>query len=179
MAPTPEAPGVVHDVDEESILLLQQLNPKCYSDLIAVENYDETQTERTYRYEESYARRSLHDLWLAYYYALEKRPLLVKSITALMLMGCADLIAQLFENLRGISRVSGVNCLRCMRFATFGLIGAPWTHYYYHWLDTALPPTEHPCTLTTAGKFFLWRFERLAHRFAARNQRGCSNMSIS
>jgi hypothetical protein len=103
-------------------------------------------------------------LWNAYSNKLEEYPLLVKSITALILMLLADLLAQGVENLRGISLqrhhdgadaviLLPVNWLRTLRFGVFGVLGAPWTHYYYYWLDTILPPTQYPWTWTTFGPF--------------------------
>ena len=45
-----------------------------------------------------------------------------------------------------------------IRFATFGLVGTPWAHYYYTWLDTTLPPTTNPWTVTTFVKVFIDQF---------------------
>jgi hypothetical protein len=91
-------------------------------------------------------------LWDTYYAALQGRPLLVKSITAFFLMGVADGMAQFVEHLRGVSHVHFLDLLRMLRFATFGLVGAPWTHFYYDWLDRVLPPTSYPWTWTTLSK---------------------------
>jgi hypothetical protein len=103
-------------------------------------------------------------VWTAYYNKLQQYPLIVKSITAFVLMLLADLMAQGVENLRGISHhlnhdgndddvfiLLPVNWLRTLRFGIFGFLGAPWTHYYYHWLDEVLPPTHNPWTGTTFG----------------------------
>lgn len=101
-------------------------------------------------------------IWNAYYNNLQQNPLVAKSITAFVLLLLADLMAQGVENLRGISQIHHgqedvlllpVNWWRSLRFGVFGLLGAPWTHYYYHWLDTALPPTENPWTWTTFGTY--------------------------
>ncbi|KAG7342842.1 Mpv17 / PMP22 family protein [Nitzschia inconspicua] len=100
-------------------------------------------------------------LWNAYYNNLQQNPLVVKSITAFILLLLADLMAQGVEHLRGISEIRHgqedaillpVNLLRSLRFGVFGFLGAPWTHYYYHWLDTVLPPTSNPWTWTTFVK---------------------------
>ena len=105
----------------------------------------------------------LRRLWSNYYEGLEKRPLLVKSITAFVLMGLADCFAQIVERIKedGIGTTSttvttglhNMDWLRTLRFAIFGLVGAPWTHYYYYWLDTVLPPTIEPWTWTTASTY--------------------------
>jgi hypothetical protein len=34
----------------------------------------------------------------------------------------------------------------------FGLLGAPWAHYFYYYLDRYLPPTNKPFTRTTLVK---------------------------
>ena len=48
---------------------------------------------------------------------------------------------------------------RIIRFATFGLVlQAPWNHYYYQFLDTAIPPTPEPWTSTTAIKTVIDQF---------------------
>jgi hypothetical protein len=103
-------------------------------------------------------------LWNSYYESLQRHPIVVKSVTAFVLLFLADLMAQGVEHLRGLSQIHNadpimattpsttpVDWLRALRFGVFGLLGAPWTHYYYHWLDTVLPPTEQPWTFTTFG----------------------------
>jgi peroxisomal membrane protein 2 len=37
-------------------------------------------------------------------------------------------------------------------------MGAPWSHYYFHYLDTYIPPTPEPFTQTTAVKVFIDQF---------------------
>lgn len=91
-------------------------------------------------------------VWGVYYGALVHSPLVTKSITALILMALADFLAQMVEHLRGVPYESWIDGLRMLRFGVFGLLGAPWTHYYYAWLDRTLPPTPNPWTLTTAGE---------------------------
>ena len=109
--------------------------------------------------------------------ALERNPLWVKSWTAFVLLGCADALAQCIEHHRGIYKychstpttstmlsslsLSITFCFdiyRMIRFATFGLVGTPWAHYYYTWLDTTLPPTTNPWTVTTFVKVFIDQF---------------------
>jgi hypothetical protein len=122
------------------------------------------------------ATSCLRRIWNLYYTKLQQYPITVKSITALVLMLLADLTAQAVEYVRGIhlhhlavvdddggddgddetSPTNIVNWIRAMRFGVFGLVGAPWTHYYYHFLDTYLPPTINPWTCTTFRK---WSFE--------------------
>ena len=95
-------------------------------------------------------------LWEAYYSSLTQYPLLIKSLTAFVLLGFADVIAQCIELVRDSrdqDSIMGFNSYRVARFGFFGLAGAPWTHFYYAWLDTVLPPTQNPWTWTTASKF--------------------------
>jgi peroxisomal membrane protein 2 len=96
--------------------------------------------------------------WQRYNKALERNPLLVKSITAFFLLGGGDLCGQSLEHLLGRSSnagsvlVLGVDWPRAARFGMFGLLGAPWAHYFYFYLDKVLPPTEKPFTKTTLLK---------------------------
>jgi peroxisomal membrane protein 2 len=39
-----------------------------------------------------------------------------------------------------------------------GLLGAPWSHYYFQFLDECLPPTPEPFTKTTLLKVFIDQF---------------------
>jgi hypothetical protein len=112
----------------------------------------------------------LQRIWNLYYTKLQQYPITVKSITAFILMLLADLTAQAVEYVRGIhlhhlavddngddddgdeTSPNIVNWIRAIRFGVFGLVGAPWTHYYYHFLDTYLPPTINPWTCTTFRK---------------------------
>jgi len=95
--------------------------------------------------------------WDIYYSALEKWPLLVKSATAFFILGGGDLCAQAVEHLCGKSG-SGIDWLRTLRFGIVGLLGAPWSHFYFHFLDTILPPTSDPFTKTTFLKVFIDQF---------------------
>lgn len=92
--------------------------------------------------------RSVSDHWDGYVAKVETHPLLTKSITATIILGLADLCAQGVEHTDGI----GIDWPRAARFAAFGLLGAPWSHYYFHWLDHYLPPSAQPWTPTTAVK---------------------------
>jgi hypothetical protein len=159
MAPIPEVPETLfQNVDEESLLLFRDVNPnnqKRYSDLLMLEEETESSSESSssssLEQEPNPKSNCLARLWTCYFQALQRRPLLIKSITAFILMGCSDLVAQGVEHVRGMS-TSPLDWMRVSRFAAFGLVGSPWTHYYYDWLDTVLPPTPYPWTWTTAGK---------------------------
>lgn len=93
--------------------------------------------------------------WDSYMNILEKRPLLVKSVTAFFILGGGDLSGQAVEHLRGTAAYSGVDWPRAARFATFGVLGTPWAHYYFHYLDYYFPPTLEPFTMTTAIKLLI------------------------
>ena len=107
------------------------------------------------------------DAWSSYLTALESDPLLVKSITAGIILGAADLSGQAIQSTlaandeSGTAGVSsdGVDIARFLRFAFFGFIlQAPWNHFYYLALDGALPPTEEPFTTTTGIKVAIDQF---------------------
>ena len=106
------------------------------------------------------------DAWSSYLSALESDPLLVKSITAGIILGAADLSGQAIQsklaanNESGTAEVSdGVDIARFLRFAFFGFIlQAPWNHFYYLALDGVLPPTEDPLTATTGIKVAIDQF---------------------
>jgi hypothetical protein len=122
----------------------------------------------------------LWSAWDRYNDHLDKSPLLVKSITAFILMGLADACAQACQGLVFLYETSTTTTTssvvvvssspqqglllsswdwqRTLRFGMFGLLGAPWSHYFYHNLDTALPPTSNPWTWTTIGKVVLDQF---------------------
>lgn len=165
MPPVPE-PDVQAEIDiddEESLLLLARVEKKCYSDLSSDTDQTETSSAGSLDANEitkcvdieltagdpgSWLMRG----WGVYYGALERSPLMVKSSTALILMALADFLAQMVEHLRSVPYDSWVDVLRMLRFGVFGLVGAPWTHYYYDWLDRTLPPTPTPWTMTTGGE---------------------------
>jgi hypothetical protein len=98
--------------------------------------------------------------WDNYVVAVEKHPVTTKCITAAIILGTADICAQGFE----FSRMSygapihGLDWLRTARFAAFGLFGAPWSHFYFAWLDHYLPPSEQPWTLTAFFKVCIDQF---------------------
>jgi peroxisomal membrane protein 2 len=113
----------------------------------------------------------LEDVLSSYLTALESDPLLVKSITAGVILGAADLSGQAIQQSLLLSSVkddSGndtsnggkeVDIPRFVRFAFFGFIlQAPWNHYYYQYLDNALPPTVDPFSTTTAIKVVIDQF---------------------
>jgi hypothetical protein len=79
--------------------------------------------------------------WENYVSLVEKYPLPVKSVTAMIILSSADIIAQCLEFWRGTKSVSGIDWFRTARFAAIALLGAPWSHFYFHWLDRFLPPT--------------------------------------
>lgn len=99
--------------------------------------------------------RHLSQSWESYNETLEKRPLLVKSITAFFILGLGDMCAQGMEHATGVAASTGVDWPRAARFGLFGLLGAPWSHYYFYYLDYYLPPTEDPWTWTTAIKLVI------------------------
>lgn len=95
--------------------------------------------------------------WFAKYCELvEERPLIVKGITAFFILGLGDACAQMVEHLLGSSNATNSwDWIRTIRFGGFGLIGAPWAHYYFYYLDKYLPPTEEACTRTTWIKLLI------------------------
>lgn len=102
----------------------------------------------------------LEDLWSSYLTALDSDPLLVKSVTAGVILGAADLAGQSIQRATTKDESDeGVDIARFLRFAFFGFIlQAPWNHFYYLLLDGALPPTEDPFTTTTGIKVIIDQF---------------------
>jgi peroxisomal membrane protein 2 len=102
----------------------------------------------------------IEELWNSYLTALETDPLLVKSVTAGVILGAADLAGQSIQQATSKdTESSGVDIARLLRFAFFGFIlQAPWNHFYYLLLDGALPPTEDPFTTTTGIKVIIDQF---------------------
>ncbi len=104
------------------------------------------------------------EVWNSYLNALEANPLLVKSVTAGVILGAADLSGQAIQQATADSSsesaaAASVDIARFLRFAFFGFIlQAPWNHFYYLLLDGALPPTEDPFTSTTAIKVVIDQF---------------------
>jgi hypothetical protein len=98
------------------------------------------------------------EAWSAYNSALESSPLIVKSITACVILGAADLTGQAVENSRREDKQE-VDWARAARFAFFGLVlQAPWNHFYYQVLDSQIPPTPEPFTTTNGVKVFIDQF---------------------
>ena len=117
--------------------------------------------------------------WTAYSNKLERWPLFTKSLTAFVLLGLADACAQACQHFlvqdaadpsEGVATddqysIDNSNHLdhwdwvRSLRFGVFGLVGAPWSHYYFDWLDALLPPTpDRPCSWVTFAKLFIDQF---------------------
>jgi hypothetical protein len=103
---------------------------------------------------------SLSDAWTSYNVALEQSPLLVKSVTAGVILGCADFTGQALErSMKDDPSEESVDFGRALRFAIFGFVlQAPWNHFYYLALDGALPPTEDPLSATTGIKVAIDQF---------------------
>jgi hypothetical protein len=108
---------------------------------------------------------SLHlapqEAWNAYNDALVASPLLVKSVTAGTILGAADFAGQAIQEITKAedAESKGVDFARAARFAFFGLVlQAPWNHFYYNFLDGAIPPTVEPWTPTTGIKVVIDQF---------------------
>jgi peroxisomal membrane protein 2 len=100
------------------------------------------------------------EAWTAYNSALEASPLVVKSVTACVILGAADLAGQALESQQkeGDDDLE-VDIARTVRFAFFGLVlQAPWNHFYYNLLDGTIPPTEEPWTVTNGIKVAIDQF---------------------
>jgi peroxisomal membrane protein 2 len=94
-------------------------------------------------------------VWISYSSVLQKRPLMVKCITASIILGFGDLAGQATENWNAVI-VHPIDCLRVFRFAFFGLVcQAPFCHSYYCMLDAALPPTPSPVSFSNALKVLI------------------------
>ena len=148
MTPTPEE-GVLL-IDQESLHLLSKVEKK-YSSV----SFPTTQTDAssTISAESEEKKPTItSQIWDSYYDALQKRPLLIKSITAFVVLSVADCMAQVIEMIRSLPN-SAFDLPRVLHYGFIGLAGAPWTHYYYAWLDHILPPTREPWTWTTTSKF--------------------------
>ena len=110
---------------------------------------------------------AIQQAWTSYNDALEAQPLLVKSLTAGVLLGAADLAGQAVQQVTASAaadddeetKSASIDFARTARFAFFGLVlQAPWNHAYYLLLDGAIPPTEDPWTTTTAIKTVIDQF---------------------
>lgn len=111
----------------------------------------------------------IQEAWTAYNDALQASPLLVKSVTASVILGAADVAGQAIEQAQTADNkndvdgnnddLSQLDLARTIRFAFFGLVlQAPWNHFYYLLLDGAIPPTEEPFTTTTGIKVVIDQF---------------------
>ena len=171
MAPLPRNEVLLVTVDERSCLLASQHHHALQDDDDVEEaahpqkNLDATLplpvgvlTDREEDANRSYCSRG----WTAYNHKLERWPLLVKSLTAFFLLGLADACAQGCQHLSGTTATTSTmswDWLRSLRFGVFGLVGAPWSHYYFDVLDFLLPPTpNNPCSWVTFLKLFIDQF---------------------
>jgi hypothetical protein len=69
------------------------------------------------------APEALQEAWTSYNNALEANPLLVKSVTAGVILGAADLAGQAIEDINSGKKVGqDINFARAARFAFFGLV---------------------------------------------------------
>jgi hypothetical protein len=106
------------------------------------------------------------EAWDAYNEALVSNPLLVKSVTAGVILGAADLAGQSFESIQkgqgwSVSdEAYAIDWSRAARFAVFGLVlQAPWNHFYYQALDGQIPPTpSEPFSQTNIIKIVIDQF---------------------
>lgn len=98
--------------------------------------------------------------WEAYNSALEADPLIVKSVTAGVILGAADFAGQALEKVRSDKESEkSVDFARAARFSVFGLVlQAPWNHFYYNILDSQIPPTEDPFSQTNIVKIVIDQF---------------------
>lgn len=104
------------------------------------------------------ATSGLVEAWNAYNVALETDPLIVKSVTAGVILGAADVAGQALENSLN-DTPKELDVARAARFAVFGLVlQAPWNHFYYLLLDGQIPPTEEPFSETNIIKVVIDQF---------------------
>ena len=61
-------------------------------------------------------------LWESYNVALERNPLLVKSLTAGVILGLADFAGQALENVQSEGNNRAIDFARAARFSVFGLV---------------------------------------------------------
>lgn len=152
--PTKTDEHTVDDVESSALLTETKQLHADYSST-AIEG-DHTAGASSDTSEERSLQKCLSNTWEGYYSLLENNPLLVKSVTAFFILGLADICAQEIEHLRGTSSLHGaVDWPRTARFGAFGLFGAPFSHYYFFYLDHYLKPTTEPFTKTTLLKVFI------------------------
>lgn len=96
------------------------------------------------------------ELWPTYLDLLSTAPLTTKAITAGVIIGSGDAAAQVLETRESDAEFDP---MRALRWAFFGLVlQGPWNHFFYQILDSALPPTPDPFTLTTLEKVGIDQF---------------------
>ncbi|KAJ8604585.1 hypothetical protein CTAYLR_007633 [Chrysophaeum taylorii] len=89
------------------------------------------------------------EAWAGYTTLLETAPLATKCVTATVIIGCGDAVAQRIEG-------NGVDPARVFRWAVFGLVlQAPWNHVYQNAIDAALPIPPNPLALKVAVDQFV------------------------
>lgn len=100
------------------------------------------------------------EAWDSYNAALESSPLLVKSLTASVILGSADCAGQFIERVNADEgEEKELDLARVVRFFIFGLVlQAPWNHFYYLFLDGAIPPTPEPFSQTNIVKIVIDQF---------------------
>jgi hypothetical protein len=108
-------------------------------------------------------RALIHSIsWDNYMHSIENFPIITKCITATIILGSADLFAQGLEYILHHDKETlpyiVIDWIRTIRFGVLGLFGAPWSHFYFYWLDHYLPPSDEPWTKRTALKVFIDQF---------------------
>jgi len=102
------------------------------------------------------------EAWDSYNAALESSPLLVKSLTASVILGSADCAGQFIEKVTADENAEQkeLDLARVFRFFIFGLVlQAPWNHFYYLFLDGQIPPTpDDPFSQTNIIKIIIDQF---------------------
>lgn len=167
---------VIVDAFTSSSFTLRVPTPRVLNTIVAISGASITSRSLNHR-DSSTGRTSLvslastigiTDVWDAYNHALELHPLIVKSITASIILGLGDFAGQAVQQNMVSSDSStttptiknGVDYSRAARFAIFGLIlQAPWNHYYYLLLDGQIPPTvDEPFSVTNIMKVGIDQF---------------------
>ena len=104
----------------------------------------------------------ISEVWDSYNALLESSPLVTKSLTASVILGSADCTGQFFEKITAGEGAESkeLDLMRVFRFFIFGLVlQAPWNHFYYLFLDGAIPPTpEEPFSQTNIIKIIIDQF---------------------
>jgi peroxisomal membrane protein 2 len=133
-----------------------------------IHNQNSIQQDRTSNNRKSVVvGMTMSDAWDAYNHALEMHPLVVKSVTASIILGLGDFAGQAVQSLQSdtatttsAATAKGIDYGRAARFAIFGLVlQAPWNHYYYLLLDGLIPPTiDEPFSTTNMIKVGIDQF---------------------